>query len=336
MTCAVGFEQGRPGERLVETLENKTAGMTDRNRPVAFTESVMIEARENVALFDRRTEPLVEAMLRTVMHDEVSSRDQQLGRDGDRPCIGNDPLGCVVQLQQDIDRNWTRNQWIGLVGRDALGIVRDELWFDVGIDEKMSSYGVHELEPNARKGHIEFHFECWRCEHQAANSRRIVVRPDCGEHRPDALRHHRHALYRDAVLGGDMVGEGLHVAHGSAEARTKTTRTRREPVPARIPGKHGELGQIELVYNMRHAAGVLVAAVEEQDGASWRARSWRAGNGRPVAIEQRYAIMGLECPLLHGAHADYRDRAGSPDNRKISLQPIMLSPQPRAGRRAHD
>src|SRR5262245_2276744 len=198
----------------------------------------------------------------------------------------------------------------------------------------MSSYGVHELEADARKGHLEFHFECWRREHQAADFGRIVVRPDCGEHRSDALRHHCHVLYRDAILGGDVVGEGLHVASGSAEARTKTARTRREPVPASIPGKRGEFGQIELVYNMRHTAGVLVAAVEEKDRTSWRARSWRARDGRPVAIEQRYAIMSLECPLLHGAHADYR--AGSPDNDKIFATAIMLSPQPRAGRRRHD
>jgi hypothetical protein len=73
-------------------------------------------------------------------------------------------------------------------------------------------------------------------------------------------------------------------------------------VAASIPGKHRELGQIEFVYNMRHTAGVLVTAVEEKNRASWL-----AGDGRPVAIEQRYAVMSLECPLLHRAHADYRD-----------------------------
>src|SRR5262245_6274268 len=157
----------------------------------------------------------------------------------------------------------------------------------------MSSYGVHELEADARKGHIEFHFECRRREHEAADFWRIVVHPDCGEHRSDALRHHCHILYRDAILGGDVVGEGLHVAHRSAEARTETTRTRRASVPASIPGKRGEFGQIELVYNMRHPARVLVTAVKEKDRASWRARSWRARSWRardrrPIAIEQRY------------------------------------------------
>ena len=39
---------------------------------------------------------------------------------------------------------------------------------------------------------------------------------------------------------------------------------------ARIPGEHREIRQIELVGEMRHAAGMLVAAVEHQDRALGR------------------------------------------------------------------
>jgi hypothetical protein len=72
VTHAVGFEQGRPVDRLAETLKNESAGMTDRNRPTALAEGIVIETRKDVALFDRRPQPLVETMLRTLMNDEIS------------------------------------------------------------------------------------------------------------------------------------------------------------------------------------------------------------------------------------------------------------------------
>ena len=48
---------------------------------------------------------------------------------------------------------------------------------------------------------------------------------------------------------------------------------------------------------MRHAAGMLVAAVEQDDGAARRAR-----HGRPMAIKQFDAIVGLEGLLFDWPH----------------------------------
>ena len=52
----------------------------------------------------------------------------------------------------------------------------------------------------------------------------------------------------------------------------------RAAVAARIPGEDVEVRQVELVGEVRHAAGMLVAAVEQQDGAfagSVTAGQWR-------------------------------------------------------------
>jgi hypothetical protein len=73
------------------------------------------------------------------------------------------------------------------------------------------------------------------------------VHPDRGQHRTDALRDHGHVRDRDAVFGGDMVHEGLHVAHGGPETGAETPLAGRAAVTARIPGEDGEVGQVELV-----------------------------------------------------------------------------------------
>ena len=65
---------------------------------------------------------------------------------------------------------------------------------------------------------------------------------------------------------------------------------------ARIPGEDVEVRQVELVGEVRHAAGMLVAAVEQQDGA------FALRDRRPMAVEQRDAVVGREGLFL--------DRAG--------------------------
>ena len=62
---------------------------------------------------------------------------------------------------------------------------------------------------------------------------------------------------------------------------------------ARIPGEEGEIRQVELVGEMRHAAGMLVAAMEQDDRAARR-----SGTRRPMAVEEVDAVMGAERLLL--------------------------------------
>ena len=104
------------------------------------------------------------------------------------------------------------------------------------------------------------------------------MRPGRDQHRADALRDDRHVLGRDAVGGRDVVDEGLHVAHRGAEARAEAALAGRAAMAARVPGEEREVRQVELVGQMRHAAGMLVAAMEQHDGAARRAG--RAGQWR--------------------------------------------------------
>jgi hypothetical protein len=70
-------------------------------------------------------------------------------------------------------------------------------------------------------------------------------------------------------------------------------------VAARVPREHREIGKLELVGQMRHAARMLVAAVEDDDRATRR-----GGGRRPVAVEQLDAVMGVKGLLFDGAHGD--------------------------------
>jgi hypothetical protein len=119
------------------------------------------------------------------------------------------------------------------------------------------------------------------------------VSPGSDQHGADALRDDRDVLHREVVLAREMIDEGLHVADRMRHARCVAARTRRAAVAPRIPGEEVVFGQPQLVDQMRHAAGVLVAAMEEQDGAA------RGTLGRgPMAVEQVHTVVRAERALL--------------------------------------
>ena len=135
---AIGVEQRGPARRLGEALEDEPSRAGDRDRAAELAEGVVVEARQDMAFLDGRSQPLVESMLRTVMHDPVGARDEQLGRHRDRACVGHHALGGLVEAEQDVDGDRTRDQRIGPVRGDALGIVGEELRLDVGVDEEIA------------------------------------------------------------------------------------------------------------------------------------------------------------------------------------------------------
>ena len=65
-----------------------------------------------------------------------------------------------------------------------------------------------------------------------------------------------------------MIDEGLHIAHRRAKAWAETPYAGRAALSARIPGEHSKVRQVELVGKVRHAAGMFMAAMEQDDGAA--------------------------------------------------------------------
>ena len=105
----------------------KLRALSTARAPLLFAERVVIEARQHMALLDRRSETLEEAMLRPVMHDEIRSGDQELRRDGDGAGVSHHAIRRLVERQQDVDGDRARDQRIGVEGLDALGIVGEEV-----------------------------------------------------------------------------------------------------------------------------------------------------------------------------------------------------------------
>ena len=215
----VGVEQRRRTGRLGEPGEDEVAGLMHRDRPVLLAKRVVKEAGQHMTFLDRRSEPLEEPVLRPRMDHPVGARDQQLRRHGDRPRVGHDALGSLVQLQQDVRGDRPGDQRVGIVGADALRIVRQELRLDVAIDEKLPLNRVAKPEQEAGEGHVQLDLEGRRGEHHAPDVGRVIVRPGRDQHRSDALPDDGDVPRPDAVSRRDVLDEALHVAHRGAEAR---------------------------------------------------------------------------------------------------------------------
>jgi len=197
-----------------------------------------------VALLDRRAETFEEAVLRPVMHHEIRTRNQELCRDRDRACISDHAICRLIERQQDVDGDRSRDERVGIKGLDALGIVSKEMRLDVRVDEEVSAQLLHDLQSAAGEGHIEFDPKGRRGEHHASNVRRVIVCPCRDEHRAKALGDYRDVLLPNAVGGLDVIDKRLDVAHRRANARAKSAFAWRAALSARIPREDGEVRKV--------------------------------------------------------------------------------------------
>jgi hypothetical protein len=93
-----------------------------------------------------------------------------------------------------------------------------------------------------------------------------------------------------------VIDECLDIAHGMPEAGRIAARAGGKPMAARIPSVEIEVGQIQLIDQMRHASAMLVTAVKEQDRATPD-----AGDRGPAPVEQFQAVVGGEIMVFGGA-----------------------------------
>ena len=75
----------------------KLRALSTASARVLLAERVVIEARQHMALLDRRAETLEEAVLRAVVHHQVRAGNQELGRDGDGARVGDHAIGRLVE-----------------------------------------------------------------------------------------------------------------------------------------------------------------------------------------------------------------------------------------------
>ncbi len=265
--AAVRVQQRDRRRRCLELAHDKAPCRRHGRGAIALAQGVMVKAVQHDAFLDGRAQPLVERVLRRAVNHPVGTGNQQLRRHGDGRCIGHDALRRLIEVQQDIDGNRARDQRVLLVAGDAPGIVRQEPGLDVAVDEELAAQPVHQFQARTRQRHVELDLEGRRRQHQAADPRRVIVHPGCGQDRAHALRHHRDALHRNAVDGGDMVDEGLDVAHRGGQAGAVAPLPRRASMAARIPREESVAGQVQFIHQVGDTARMLVPAMKQDHGA---------------------------------------------------------------------
>ncbi len=289
---AVGFQQRRTLQRLLEGFQYEAANTAQRMSTVTLAQGVVEEPGQDVHFLVQAAQALEELLLGFAVHHEVAAGDQQLGGNLNRLGIGDHALGGVVQAQQHVHRNGAGDQRVVIERGDALGIVAEELGFDVTVDEEIAAPGAHQLQAWSRQRYVQLHLECRRGEHQCADLRRVIMGPGGNHHGANALRQHHHVPGIDVIRSGDMVDKGLHIAHAGGEARAVAPRPRRFAVATGIPGEEIEALQAQLFDQMGHAAAMLVTAMKHHDGTT-SCPGLHIGSG-PMAVEQADAVVGRE------------------------------------------
>ena len=278
--------------RRVELALDEIVNLAHRCSAVALAQRIVKKARQLDQLFGAAGQPLKELMLRFGVYHPVAARDQHLSRHVDGRSVGDHTIGSVVQAQQHVGRDRAGDQRVGVITCDAAGIVRQKLGLDIAVDEEVAAQRAHQLDAGPSKGNVELDLERRRSQRHAADGRRVVVHPGRNQHRPDALRHHMRIGRQDAMLRVQVRHESLDVANGGAKAGAEPPHPGRTAVASGVPGEKIKARQIQLIDQMRHAARVLMATVEQHDAAP--ARPHRGG---PMPIEQVHTVMGSEMVL---------------------------------------
>ena len=98
------------------------------------------------------------------------------------------------------------------------------------------------------------------------------MNPGRRHHRAHTLRDHRDILLRDPELASNVAHEFVHVLNKRRHRCRRALFALRAAVRARVPCEEGDLGKIQFVDDMRHAARVLVPAMESiGTRSSWSA-----------------------------------------------------------------
>ncbi|EHM49758.1 hypothetical protein HMPREF9080_02949 [Cardiobacterium valvarum F0432] len=283
--------------RCSEAFAQEAAHGREGQLALFFAEGVVIEAGQDVALFDVAAEVVIEVVLRFVVHHPVVAGDKELQRRGDGLGIGDDAISGVVEAEQDAHRDGADDQRVAVEIVLPRLVVGEVMRLDVAVDEEVAAQLVEQAQAAARERNIKLDLERGRSEHGAAHRRGIVVQPGGDLHRADTLRDDGDIFQPDAVFALNVLHEILNIGDGAGDAGRIPTRAGAVTVPACVPGEISEVVETKLVGDEHQAAGMLVPPVEKDNGLV-RAAVF----GGAVAVKKGRAVAGSESFLLfvHG------------------------------------
>ena len=178
----------------------------------------MIEAGQDVALFDVTAEVVVEVVLRFVVHHPVVAGDKELQRRGDGLGIGNDAVGGVVEAEQDAHRDGANDQRVTVEIVLPCFVMGEVVRLDVAVDKEVAAQFVEQAQAATRERNIKLDLERGRSEHGAAHRRSVVVQPGGDLHRADALRDDGDVFQPDTVFALNVLHEVLNIGDGAGDA----------------------------------------------------------------------------------------------------------------------
>ncbi len=256
------FAIERPGKEILD----EHPGLGNREVPVDLIEGVMEEARKRLHILAGIRQAVIEALLGRLTDDKIGSRREDQHRKGDGAGVVDETPARIVETEQDVHGDVSRDQGILVIGSLPVGIVREKLAFDIARDEELAAQLFEQAQPLHGKGNVEAHIQRRTPENQSADPRRVIMSPGRDENTGDAVRHDDDVLLGNAIGFGYMPHEAVDVLDERRDVFGIAALAGRAAVTSGIPGEKRISRQIELVDNVLPAGGMLMTAMEQDDG----------------------------------------------------------------------
>src|SRR5262245_11324288 len=199
---------------MSKRVANELADLIDNDTTVPFVKNVVIHTVENTHPLVARSETFEEIFFGREAYYPVRAASQHQRRRSDRARISSQSLCVIVQTEQDIHGDTTRDKWVFIVTTSFHRIVREQASLHITRNKHPLPWkeGLHQSQPEPRKRNIELYAQRGSRKHHAAHRRAVIMDPLCERHRSDAVTQYDHVFKPNLVKTRNVTNEFINVA----------------------------------------------------------------------------------------------------------------------------
>src|SRR6476646_7986657 len=235
-----------------------------------------------------------------------------------------------MEVEEHIDCDLAKDEWVGIVASGLLPIVREHFRFYVALHKSRSKNSQR----RNCEWNVEPHVKCSRRQDHRADWRRVIVDPGCDRDGSKTVREYDHIFDRDAELLRNVTRKGVHIFDHVMKAVCRAAIPRRASMTARVPCEDRDVVKSQRIDRFLPTTGMLVSTMEKQQRfvrcLGWNPRTVKQFGTVPTTessfsgFHLLAAIRSLHPAVRRQSHRSrsylFRDR----DNCEASQRPTEL------------